>query len=151
MPVWWLRKKSVPLSASGWGCGSQSVPSGISPFTVLRHATWWTGLVTLLEPALWSHYLLQFQFLDTETSPKPSGQLGKARKSGGTEKGEEEKQWSELSPLLVSLRLNCIRWLITVPVASYGSLTLHIRTWLLCSWFKPQNGFCGFQREYHWC
>lgn len=59
----------------GWGCGSQSVPSGISPFTVLKHASWWTGLVTLLEPALWSHYLLQFHSLTLETSPKPSKQL----------------------------------------------------------------------------
>lgn len=52
----------------------------------------------------------------------------KAGKSGGTEKGEEEKQRPELSPLLVSLRLDFIRWLITVPVASYGSLDAHIQT-----------------------
>lgn len=52
----------------------------------------------------------------------------KAGQSGGTEKGEEEKQWPELGPLLVSLRLNFIRWLITMPVASYGSLDAHIQT-----------------------
>ena len=136
----------------GWGCGSQSEPSGISPFTVLRHVTWWTGLVTLLEPALWSHYLLQFHSLTLEISPKPSKQLGESWKIWWNREGRRRETMARAEPApsftpvgFYQMADNCAcsqLWEFGRPYPN---------KWLLCSWFKPQNGFCGFQREYHWC